>query len=177
MQVFKISKYNHWLIVLLATGYLLSSCTKEKKIDRELIYNPVYEIDTVNLYGSNVEKTKQKSSTQYLSILYGNLFKKTISGNQLTDLSEFILSVGDKQLANDIITNAAIKAPGLIIPTDAEMRANIDKFITDTYVRFYLRKPTELEKATLKNMISKDSGLKPELIYFSFALSNEYLFY
>ncbi len=57
------------------------------------------------------------------------------------------------------------------------MRNDIDKFITDTYIRFYLRLPSEYERYFLKDLIQNDQEMTPELIYTSFALSNEYFFY
>ena len=75
-----------------------------------------------------------------------------------------------------IISNFMNK-PGVMIPTDAEMRANVNDFVIATYNRFLVRNPTEAEKVWFNNMIEADPNVTPELIYFSFALSEEYLFY
>jgi len=57
------------------------------------------------------------------------------------------------------------------------MNLDIDKFITETYVRFYVRNPTESEKEYMKKTIKADPNITPELVYISFALSDEYMYY
>ena len=42
--------------------------------------------------------------------------------------------------------------PDVIIPSDEEMRGDINTFLQETYRRFYVRVPTEAEKAFLKNL-------------------------
>ena len=42
---------------------------------------------------------------------------------------------------------------------------------------FYVRKITEAEKAYLKNLIMANDSLTPEMLYYSFALSDEYQYY
>ena len=65
----------------------------------------------------------------------------------------------------------------MVIPSDAEMRADVEKFVQETYLRFFLRVPTAYEVFELKKEIENDPELTPELIYQAFALSNEYKFY
>lgn len=154
----------------------LSSC-KKTIIQNPVYDNIIYNVDTVYVYGSNVEKTKQKTGTQWLSILFADLFQQTIPTNVLTDLDQLNLALGDKVLANGLIINLFANNAGAIIPTDAAMRADVDAFVEDTYRRFYLRKPTAYEKHYLVDLINGDPDLTPALIYSSFAESNEYLFY
>lgn len=52
---------------------LLASCKKDV-LQKRVYDNVIYEVNPVALYASNAEKTKQKSSTQYVSILYNDLF-------------------------------------------------------------------------------------------------------
>ena len=75
-----------------------------------------------------------------------------------------------------IISNFMNK-PGVQIPTADEMNADVNAFIIATYNRFLVRNPTEAEKTWFRNKITADPNVTPELIYFSFALSEEYLFY
>jgi len=176
------SKTFHWrhsiLLLLLAALPFLESCKKEQEVIQNVTYdNTLYDVDTLSLYESNLDKSKQKTGSQYISILYSDLFDRTISSNELLNLSELQLSIGDKQLANELIISSGTNQPDVIMPTDQEMRANVDRFVENTYVRFYLRKPTKYEKHALREMIINDPGLTPELIYTAFATSNEYLFY
>jgi len=47
----------------------------------------------------------------------------------------------------------------------------------DTYHRFLVRDPTVAEKTWYHNYIAADPHVTPELVYFAFAISNEYLYY
>jgi hypothetical protein len=157
------------LISALSILMFLSSCKKD--------YNYIYDVGSEAIYSSNAEKTKQKSSTQFISILYSNLFQTSISQQELNDLTELRMSIGDKQIADDLVISAYINDGSVQIPSDADMRANIEQFVEDTYLRFYLRKPTPYEARYLKESIESDSDLSPDLIYTAFAESNEYKFY
>jgi len=167
-------------ILFLATAlfFILSGCKKETTyVNQTVVDNYVYAIDGEELYQSNVEKDKEKSSEQYLSILYTNLFKTTIDQTDLLQLAEVRRSIGDKQMADELVLNGFINSSNIELPTDSEMRADLDQFIEDTYIRFFLRMPTPYEIYELKEAIESDAGLSPELIYQGFALSNEYKFY
>ncbi len=155
---------------------LFSACKKD--VLKQNVYDNVYyEVTPVTLYTSNAEKNKQKSSIQYISILYSDLFHQTIPGSDLNNLGEVILSVGDKGLVNQMILERLLTLPGIQIPTQTQMNADLNSFITSAYQRFYLRNPTEYEKYYLKNLIQNDVSVTPEIVYEAFALSNEYMFY
>ena len=155
---------------------LFSSCKKE--VLKQNVYDNVYyEVTPVTLYTNNAEKNKQKSSIQYISILFSDLFNQTIPGSDLNNLGEVILSIGDKGLVNQLILERFLTLPGIQIPTQTQMNADLNSFITSAYQRFYLRNPTEYEKYYLKNLIQNDASVTPEIVYAAFALSNEYMFY
>lgn len=159
----------NYLFTLIAIVILFASCKKD--------YNYIYDVGSEAVYSSNAEKTKQKSSTQFLSILYSNLFQTSISQQELNDLSELRMAIGDKQIADDLVITSYINDGSVQIPTDAAMRADIDQFVEDTYLRFYLRKPNPYELRYLQESIEGDTDLTPDLIYTAFAESNEYKFY
>ena len=164
-------------IFALAILFLIASCKKDNEIIKDVIYVPVYEVDSVLLYTSSAQKTKQKTLSQFISILYADLFQSSIPSSELNDIGELYVSIGDKQLFTEMLTSNYMNISGVKIPSKTEMNNDIDQFITDTYVRFYLRMPTELERYYLDQQIQGDSDLTPELIFFSFALSNEYWYY
>lgn len=158
------------LLTILALFILtMSSCKKE--------YNYIYDVGTEVVYSSNGEKNKEKSSTQFISILYSNLFQSTVTQQQLNDLSELRLAIGDKQIADNLIINAYVHNGAVQIPTNAAMRTDINLFVENTYLRFFLRKPTPYEAQFMKESIEADVGMTPDLIYSAFAESNEYKFY
>ena len=88
-----------------------------------------------------------------------------------------IESIGDKELAREVIISNFMNDSDVILPTVDEMNTDIDAFITETYVRFLVRYPTEAEKEYVRNFIITNPYVTPEIVYFSFALSNEYMYY
>jgi len=155
---------------------LFFSCKKET-VETQVYDNVIYEVDSTKLYTSSAEKNKQKTPTQYISILYSDLYNKTISNNELSELGELSLAVGDKTMVNELTLSHYLKTPFVDKPTDAEMRADIKTFVTFVYVKFYLRYPTEYEKRYLSDIIEKDVQIKVDDIYSAFILSNEYYYY
>ena len=148
---------------------MTASCKKEN--------DNHYQVNEEKLLPPSANKNKQKTNEQYVAILHANLFQKALSVNQIYDISQCIESIGDKELAREIIISNFMNKGGVVLPSDAEMRADIDAFIIEAYQRFLVRQPTEAEKAWFKNYITADPNVTPELVYFSFALSNEYMFY
>lgn len=168
MQIFYKSKFG--VVLLLSILFSVSSCKKPKT-------QYEYGVNNENILPTNINKTRLKTTDQYISILYANLFQKALSSNNIFAISQAFDSVGDQILARQLLIANLMKKPGVIIPTVNEMNADIDKFLNDTYVRFYVRKPSEAEKEFLKQSIIADPNLTPELVYMSFALSNEYMYY
>ncbi|MGB3076405.1 MAG: hypothetical protein WBB36_13830 [Chitinophagales bacterium] len=169
-------KYFKSLSALLLLSILFSGCKKD--ISQQVIYdNVIYEVNPVSVYANNAEKVKQKSSEQFISVLYSNLTNKSIPGDDLNNLAELALSFGDKELMNRVLLENMLGEPDIKIPTNEEMRSNIEAFVNETYLRFFLRNPTPYEKYFFKDLINKDASLTSEMVYVAFAQSNEYLFY
>ena len=136
-----------------------------------------YMVNTELILPANAFKTKQKTDQQYVAILHANLFQQALSANKLYDIAQCVESIGDKEVAREVIISNFMNKSGVIMPSDSMMRADIDEFIYETYKRFLVREPTEAETTYFKNYINSDPNVTPELVYFAFALSNEYLFY
>ncbi len=171
MQVFKFL-----LCSVLCSTILITAC-KRDVFEKRVYDNVIYEVNPVTLYLNNGQKTKQKTSLQYISILYANLFNQNISAQKLNELSEVFLSIGDKEIANSLTLNRFLTLTGIQIPTNQQMRDDIPQFVSDSYLKFYLRNPTPYEAYQLQKMITDDLAVTPEMVYAAFALSNEYNFY
>ena len=173
MRVFKAT-------YILLLFIIITSCTREEQIIADItIENVIFGINDIPVYSSNVEKKKQKTSAQYLSTSYSDLYQSTISSNDLVNLSAILRASGDKIMMSELIINNFLNDQVVqgFLPTQAEMNNDLDSFIKNTYLRFYLREPSELEKYQLKNLIQQDTEITPEMIYLAFASSNEYWFY
>lgn len=165
MRTYTIIKTTALFLAILA---LPASCKKE---------DDSYLVNTEVLLPANAFKTKLKTDQQYAAILHANLFQQALSANELYDIAQCIESIGDKEVAREVLISNFMNKSGVQMPTDSVMRADIDNFVYETYKRFLIREPTEAEVTYFRNYITSDPNVTPELVYFSFALSNEYLFY
>jgi hypothetical protein len=155
--------------LLLCFSLVFSACKKEEEI--------IYDVNQVNTNSYNSGKDKLKSISQYISILYANLFQKALSANELVEISNCIMSIGDKEVANEIILSNFMNKTGVIMPSDSVMRADLDAFLEETYSRFLIRNITEAEREFFKNFLETNPDVSVEMVYTAFSLSNEYQFY
>lgn len=158
-----------YIVVVGLFSALTAGCKKEPE--------PHFIVNEVELYPSAAGKEKLKTNEQFVAILYANLFQTALSANDIFGINTCIESIGDKELAREVIISNFMNKPDVLIPSTEEMNADLDAFIDDTYVRFFVRFPTEAERLWLKNFITTNPYVTPEIVYFSFALSNEYMYY
>jgi hypothetical protein len=164
------------LILLILACLIISSC--KKKIIQDKVYdNIIYDVGNVKLYQSAADKKRIKTPTQFISIMYADLFQKSITTQELNDLSVLYSTEGDKGLMTEMLVSNYMNSSAIKMPSNSDMRNDIDKFLNETFIRFYLRNPTSYEKYYFKNLIQNDANVTPELVYSSFALSDEYWFY
>lgn len=147
---------------------LVSSCKKE---------DIIYDVNQVNATSYNANKNKLKTVSQYISILYANLFQKSLSANELVEITKCIESIGDKEVAHEIVLSNFMNKSGVTLPSDSLMRADINLFIEQTYKRFYVRDLTEAEREFFLNFFESHPDVSVEMVYSAFSLSNEYQFY
>lgn len=156
------------IIAFLFMLFILPSCQRD---------TPLYGIEDLTIDPVNSEKNKAKTHSQYISILYTNLFQEAIGPNKMLEALAAIESIGDKQVAYDILVSKYMNDPRLVLPSEDMMRTDPEAFIRDTYKRFLVRQPTEAELLWMKNYIQSRPDLTPELVYFSFATCNEHFHY
>jgi hypothetical protein len=156
-------------LVFFALALVFSSCTKERIIG--------YEVDNASVVEDKSRKTKKKNDAEFISILYTNLYQSAISPNQLYKTQNVLYSIGDQDVANEMLLSNYFNTSGITIPTNAVMRSDIESFVINTYKRFYLRYPSEGEKAFFKQYISSNPQVTVEMVYTAFACSEEYQYY
>lgn len=156
---------------ILAAVFLLAavSCTKEKTY--------IYDVNNVNVNQANSNKGTSKTTTEFISIAYSDLFGTTISNADLVEMFTAYSSFGDKKLVEDRIIRVLLDRSGVQVPTNQSMRNDISLFVTNSYKKFFNRAPNEFEKYYLKNMVQNDTAITPEMLYYSFMTSNEYRYY
>ena len=159
----KMKKLTYILSIIL----IMSSCKKED----------VYELNEVQASSYNANKDKLKSSNQFISILYANLFQEALSANELFEISKCIQSIGDKEVAHEIVFSNFMNKNGVIIPSDSIMREDLDLFIEETYKRFFVRDISEAERKFFISFFESHPYVSAEMVYMAFAMSNEYQYY
>lgn len=157
-------------------GLLLFSMVFFSACEKESDYY-VYEVEDVDISPVNSFKDKPKTHSQYISILYANMFQTAIGPNQMLQALKAIESIGDKQVAYDILVSKYMNDPNVKLPSDESMRDDPEAFVRETYKRFLVRQPTEAELQWMINYIESRPTLTTELVYFSFATSNEHAHY
>jgi hypothetical protein len=150
---------------------ILSACKKNEN---------TYEVVNTSSYGDNLNKDKSKSNIEFHSILSTNLFQKPSSINELSRTDRVIQSCGDKTLINEVIISNYMNSSNVRLPSRRMMVDSTDRFIEETYIRFFIRRPTQAERTWFTNFINANKSnpnFRPELVYTAFAASDEYMFY
>ncbi|MEL6649211.1 MAG: hypothetical protein AAFQ87_00255 [Bacteroidota bacterium] len=137
----------------------------------------LYEVNEVDIRSTNLEKNNLKSDLEFLSLVYSDLFGTTVPENTLTQMLNSYNSIGDKTLIADYLIRNMLNAPNAGVPSDQEMRGDVEAFIGATYKKFYVREASEYERWYLKQAIEQDPDLSPEQIYYAFLTSDEYRYY
>ena len=161
--------FKRHLFSLALLALLMNSCTKERVIG--------FGVDDAQVYEDKSRKTKKKNDAEFVSILYTNLYQTAISPNQLYKTQNVIYSIGDQDVANEMLLSNYFNTSGITIPLDASMRSDIGTFVINTFKRFYLRYPSEGEKAYFVNYIKNNASVTVEMVYTAFACSEEYQYY
>ncbi len=162
-----LKKFKILIFVLICIG--IASCKKDVKY--------VYDVNNSTVSQPGANKPNVKSTLEFISIAYSDLFGTSIGAGDLTDLSLCYLAFGDKKFTEDLIIRNFLNKPGVTIPTQAAMAADVPAFVQATYRKFYNRDPNEFEKWQVVNNINSNAAITPELVYYSFMTSDEYRYY
>ena len=91
--------FRKYCIKTLVVLFVFSSCQKD---------DIIYDINQLQSSSYNANKNKQKSIGQYISIVYANLFQTALSSNELVEITRCIESIGDKQVAHEIVLSLSL---------------------------------------------------------------------
>ena len=154
-------------VIYLLIFLVFISCKKDEK-------KYVYQVQEVYVEQPGADKPNVKLSTQYISIAYSDIFGKTIPSGTLDDLITTYISFGDVAVIEDLIIRNFLNSDEAVIPSDSEMRADVNSFIKKCFNQFYGREPNEQELWYFAKKITDNTSLTPDVIYYSFLTSNEY---
>ena len=157
-------------VIFILSVLILFSCKKEKKIS--------YALNDVNISQNSANKDHLKSTTEFISIAYSDIFGTVITTDKLADLSTMYKAFGDKKLIEEMVIKNFLNEPTIQIPQiDRTSEITIQNFVTNSYKKLFNRTPDEYELWFVTDMIQKDADLTSELIYFSLMTANEYRYY
>ena len=157
-------------IIFLLSVLTLVSCKKEKKA--------VYGLNDVNISQNSANKDHLKSTTEFISIAYSDIFGTVITTDKLADLSTIYRAFGDKKLIEEMVIKNFLNESTIQIPQiDRTSEITIQNFVSNSYKKLFNRTPDEYELWFVADMILKDDALTAELIYFSLMTANEYRYY
>ena len=157
-------------LIFIFSILLLFSCKKEK--------NVTYQLNDVTIENNSANKDHLKSTTEFISIAYSDIFGTVISTNKLADLTTIYKAFGDKKLIEQMVIKNFLNEPTIQIPQiDRSSMSTINNFVTDAYKKLYNRNPDEYELWFVADLITKDDDLTAELVYYSLMTSNEYRYY
>ena len=157
------------IIFVFLISIVFNSCKKETEY--------IYEVNDVQVSQEDIGKGIPKSTIEFLSIAYSDIFGNTISQNQLNRLSLLYLAFGDKKLLEDLLIKNMINRPESLLPSNQTMRADVDLFIVNAYQKLYNRSPNELEVFTLKKNINENAQMTSVMVYYAMMTSDEYRYY
>lgn len=146
-----------------------TNCKKEEVL--------LYEVNPIYVQQDGSDKTNVKTTVEFISIAYSDLFGTTITNADLNKLNTAYVSFGDKKLIEDMIIRNFLNDPGVLIPDKQDMLNDINGFVINTYKLFYNRSPNEMERYYLQNLIQTDTIISPSVFYYSFMTSDEYRYY
>ena len=110
-----------------------------------------FQVNTEQVVPPSAAKVKEKNEEQYISILYANLFQKALSVSILREVTDLILSIGDRHIAHEVVVGNFMNRPDLALETREEMMLDLGGFIDNTYKRYFVRFPTVAEKTWFTN--------------------------
>ncbi len=157
------------ILVFCLVVLIFQSCKKETEY--------IYEVDSTQVEKDQTNKDISKSTIEFLSIAYSDIFGSTITQNQLNRLSLLYLAFGDKKLLEDLLIKNMINRPESQLPSNATMRADVAAYVKSTYIKLFNREPNELEAYTLKKNIDENADLTSVMVYYSMMTSDEYRYY
>lgn len=161
--------HNKLLLAVILTVLAFASCKKETIF--------IYGIEDVDVRRNGGNKQNLKNEIEFISIAYNDIFGTSPSQSMLSQLSLIYLAFGDKKLLEDLIIKNMLNHASAQIPSDTQMRSNVEEFVHELYLRLYNRSPDEFEAWKLREFIESDPNLNVKEIYYAMMTADEYRYY
>ena len=165
-----INNYQFRLAAVLFSILMLaaSSCTER---------STSFELDPIEIGVADDAKTRAKRQRQFLQTLYNHIYQAPLPPSDAVALDELLRSIGDSQLAIEVVVAKMVADPDADLPSITEMRNDPETFISELYRRLYVRDATVAEKSWWVNYLETHPDVDVAQVVFSFVTANEYRYY
>lgn len=151
-------------VIMIST---LLSCSKEKDV--------IYDVNAVNVDDNSIDKSRAKTTSEFISIAYADLFGTTISQGDLLKLNTVYTAFGDKKLIEDRIIKNFLNNSNVNVPVAYDV--DTSAFVNAAYKKFYNRSANAFELYYVKEQIRLNANLQPIVLYYGLMTSDEYRYY
>lgn len=157
------------LFVFIVSCILFSAC--EKEVDY------LYEVNPVAVQSPGSIKTNAKSTVEFLTIAWADLFGTQIPLQELSKLNTVYVSFGDKKMIEDRILLNFLTKSGVQIPAQTNVAGDTVLYINNTYKKLFNRDANAFEKYYLKEQIRLNASMTSKVIWYALMTSDEYRYY
>lgn len=155
-------------ILVLCALLALPACTER---------SATFELDPIEIGVADDAKTRAKRQRQFLQTLYNHLYQAPLPPSDAVALDELLRSIGDRQLAIEVVVAKMVDDPAAQLPSLSEMRNDPEAFIAGIYRRLYVRDATQAELSWWVNYLETHPDVDVAQVVFSFVTANEYNYY
>lgn len=157
------------IFVFVLSSLLLMAC--EKEVDY------LYEVNPVAVQSPGSIKTNAKSTVEFLTIAWADLFGTQIPQQELSKLNTVYVAFGDKKMIEDRILLNFLSKSGVQIPAQTNVAGDTTLYINNTYKKLFNRDANAFEKYYLKEQIRLNASMSSKVIWYALMTSNEYRYY
>ena len=164
MQMKRINTY-----VFIICSLIFTSC--EKEVDY------LYEVNPVAVQSPGSIKSNAKSTVEFLTIAWADLFGTQIPQQELSKLNTVYVAFGDKKMIEDRILLNFLSKSGVQIPAQTNVSGDTTLYINNAYKKLFNRDANAFEKYYLKEQIRLNASMTSKVIWYALMTSNEYRYY
>jgi hypothetical protein len=136
-----------------------------------------FDLDPVEVGVADEAKSRAKRQRQFIQALYNHIYQAPLPPGEAVAIDELLRSIGDNQVAIEVVTAKMVADPRAALPPVTEMRNDPEAFIAQIYRRFYVRDATQAELSWWVNYLETHPEVDVAQVVFAFVTANEYRYY
>lgn len=157
------------IVAILLMNLAFTAC--EKEVDY------LYEVNPVTVQSPGSIKTNAKSTVEFLTIAWADLFGTQIPQQELSRLNTVYVAFGDKKMIEDRILLNFLSKSGVQIPAQTNVSGDTTLYINNTYKKLFNRDANAFEKYYMKEQIRLNAAMTSKVIWYALMTSDEYRYY